>query len=249
MVSLSPEQKRAWIDEGAIFPLDLFDYEEATTLRKGIDELMKAHSTAITGLTIQLLNSNNVRLATGGPDFFENAARNEILLDYVAEVIGSEVNFLWGDVFYKKPGKFVLSWHTGRTAYPTLKSDGSGRRLFGHCVTAIVALERVSEQNGCVVFVPGSHKFTTAEVQKWQRSDPRKPETHFVVPPGYCATARPIELEIGQVALLSEAAIHGSGANLSQHVRPSLSLRYFSTQVMLDPDKLASGRYRPIRVR
>jgi len=235
---LTDAQLSAWKTDGTVCPLELLSRNEATELRKQFDYAIASQSPSPA-----ILNSRVADCLS-----FAYIARNKLLLDYVESLLGGEINYLWTDVFYKQPHDSIISWHTGRTFFPTVKTD-LAKAGQDACVTVVVALDDAYKDNGCVIVVPGTHLSTDDEVREWigcatQRTDHKR----LVFPQSICRAPIPLILRAGQMALLSERVIHGSDINSTNSVRPSISIRYCSPVVSPSP-RQPTGRYECIRVR
>jgi ectoine hydroxylase-related dioxygenase (phytanoyl-CoA dioxygenase family) len=249
MSQLRVDQLKTWQESGAIFPLDLFSAEEAHAVATEFSRLFEINSEAVhKGFSMHTLSSKTMCVTDLAYAPFYRIARNRTLVEYIATLIGPEIYFLWGTAFFKEPSRFVFPWHTGRTSFPTMKAHISGERLYGESVTAVIALDEATEENGCITFIAGSHKYTDAEVKNQiglqEGRRPRRSLDYINCP----LRPTPILLDPGQVALLSEATVHGSGRNLSSLTRRSLSLRFFSGNVKPSPEQVLTGLYRPIRI-
>lgn len=174
-----------------------------------------------------------------GPAVFTRILRNPAILDIAETLLGPEVSSSPIQHTRIKPPR-------GRVA--ALKTDSNVTRTGWHqdeavltdevdavnMLTVWVAITDATEDNGCMVCVPRSHRagldlamhcpgnaITTAEIFI--------PEAHIG------DTVQPMPVRRGGVVLLNQRTKHGSLDNLSDTLRWSFDLRY-------TPTGMASGR-------
>lgn len=139
------------------------------------------------------------------------------LLDLVSEVIGPDI-VLWASSVFCKPAAVGLEvpWHQDGQYWPIRPRA---------TVTVWIALDDVSVENGCMRFIPGSHRAGEFSHEVSERedlvlnnvlSDPRLD----------LSTACDIELEAGQVSLHDANLVHGSQPNRSGRRRAGFAIRY-----------------------
>lgn len=93
----------------------------------------------------------------------------------------------------------------------------------GTCMAAWIAVDKVDQQNGGMVVVPGSHKL---DVVCPEKSDPSKFfTTEHVEPPQGMHTV-PADMQPGDVLFFGGSVIHGSYPNTSDRFRRSLICHY-----------------------
>ena len=152
----------------------------------------------------------------GNPEWLDFARIPEIL-DMVEQLIGS--NFiLWGMTIFGKPAKTgkATPWHQDGDYYPIEPLE---------TLTAWISLDGSTPEQGCMRFIPGSHR------------DHRLYQHHFEHRDDYTlaqvidddqvdlSLARDIVLERGQLSLHDVYLVHGSEANHSDRRRMGLVLR------------------------
>ncbi len=97
----------------------------------------------------------------------------------------------------RPPGSALVPWHSGEELYePTL-------------ITALIYLEELTIDNGCVHLVIGSHLRPFAK--------PLRPSGDF---------RRPLPMPAGGVLLFNDCCFHGSDVNRGNGSRSSMTLGY-----------------------
>ncbi len=171
-----------------------------------------------------------------GPAVF-GILRNKKLLDVVESVIGPEISSSPVQQMRIKPPLAKLSenniahsgvgnttWHQDTVAVLPESNDTDQ-------LTVWVAVTDASEQNGCLVSIPGSH--LEGAHQHVEGAIPREPSVPESIINGRTGNALPVKR--GGVIIFHKQNIHCSLPNRSQQMRWSLDLRYH-------PVGQASGR-------
>jgi ectoine hydroxylase-related dioxygenase (phytanoyl-CoA dioxygenase family) len=157
---------------------------------------------------------------------FLNVARNEGILDMVAQVLGP--NFaLWNSSFFAKPsgnGKRT-PWHQDGEYWPI--------RPLATC-TVWIAVDASTPANGCLRVIRGSHK--DRRLRRHRTVDaPDVTLTQELLPDEYDERlAVDLELAPGQVSLHDVFLLHGSEANASDRPRRGMTLRFMPTTSVFD---------------
>ena len=135
---------------------------------------------------------------------YENVMRNSPMVDMVADLIGPDVKFHHCKINLKLPGSHtVVGYHQDFCYTPHTNDD---------IVTALLMLGDVTEDNGCLMVVPGSHRgplytlFDGATFTGFLDPDEeRKLKRREVAVTG----------KAGDVCLMHTRIVHGSVANES----------------------------------
>jgi ectoine hydroxylase-related dioxygenase (phytanoyl-CoA dioxygenase family) len=146
------------------------------------------------------------------------AARDPWVLDMVAQILGPDV-ILWITRILCKPpvrGREV-PWHQDGEYWPM--------RPLATC-SVWIAIDRVSTANGCMRFIPGSHK--RQELYRHHVSNRENLVLNLELDQDQFDESRAVnvELEPGQMSLHDVRLIHGSLANASGERRAALIMRY-----------------------
>ena len=152
--------------------------------------------------------------------FVDDLARTPAILDCVERILGRDI-LLWGSgCFVKAPrsGCYV-SWHQDLNYWGL---DGTGE------VTAWLALSASDESNGCMRFVPGSHRRgPVAHRDSFARDNLLSRGQELGVAVGD-DEAVPVCLAPGEISLHHGRMFHASGPNSSPGWRAGLALRYIA---------------------
>ncbi len=139
---------------------------------------------------------------------YRNAAFDAPMADMVAALIGPDVKFFHSKINLKQPGTATrVAYHQDLAYAPHTNED---------MVTALLLLDDMTLENGCLMVVPGSHR--QGQVSLW-RDDVF---TGQVAPEKEAQCGRdavPILGTAGNVCLMHGLALHGSEPNSSQRPR------------------------------
>jgi ectoine hydroxylase-related dioxygenase (phytanoyl-CoA dioxygenase family) len=159
--------------------------------------------------------------------FWVGLVADERLLDLVEGIIGPNIA-LFASHYICKPGGdgLPVAWHQDGSYWPLEPME---------VVTAWLAVDASTAENGCMRVVPGSHKGTIL---------PHKTvETRAVLPQGLDLTpeeedrAVDIELPPGGVSLHHPLLVHGSAPNFSPKRRCGLTIRYIPATTRITDQK------------
>lgn len=154
-------------------------------------------------------------MATG---FGLKFGRISAILDMVEQVIGHDIA-LWASGLFGKPAQHgkETPWHQDSAYWPI--------RPMATC-TVWIALDESSRENGCLRYVPGSHRAIGALPH--ERTDRADVTLNQLIRPklSWDERARYVELGPGQMSFHDAELIHGSAANRSPRRRAGVTLRY-----------------------
>lgn len=129
-------------------------------------------------------------------------------VDMVADLIGPDVKFHHCKINLKLSGaKTEVSYHQDFAYTPHTNSD---------IVTALLFLDDIDEENGCLTVVPGSHKgpmLSLFEGERFTGAVAADQEKQAL------AESIPCLGKAGSVCLMHTKLLHGSAANSSDHSR------------------------------
>ena len=217
MAVLSQDEIGRYHDEGLVVPSDRIPLETVEAMREKATALL-------------------VERPDMSPDFIPGLvevdsswveyARHPVILDCVESVIGTD--FLnWGSGFFGKPASHGLEtpWHQDGEYWPI--------KPLATC-TVWVALDPTTPENGCMQFVPGSHKEKKLLPHDLSENDDKTLERSLRNTSFAEANARDVLLEPGQLAIFDVYTIHGSRPNSSPHRRMGIAFRYMPTTSHFD---------------
>lgn len=213
---LTEEEMRQFREHGYVIPRFSLPAPLLQRLRAGVDGLLGS----VTNVAQEdLVNPHMLPAAEGAKQNpFMEAAQHPAILDMVEQVLGPDV-ILWITRVLCKPahkGREV-PWHQDGEYWPM--------RPLATC-SVWIALDPVSTANGCMRFIPGSHR--QQELYRHHVSDRENLVLNLELDQDQFdeSTAVNVELEPGQMSLHDVRLIHGSLANTSGARRAALILRY-----------------------
>jgi ectoine hydroxylase-related dioxygenase (phytanoyl-CoA dioxygenase family) len=229
---LSPDEIAHYREHGYVIPRARLPDALLTRLRAGLDALLARY----TDVAPEDLANPHMLPPTEGPEAnpFIAAARCPEVLDAVADVLGPDL-VLWITRVLCKPagtGREV-PWHQDGEYWPM--------RPLATC-SAWIAIDPVSTANGCMRFIPGSHR--RDELYRHHVSDRKDLVLNLELDQDQFDESRAVnvELEPGQFSLHDVRLIHGSAANTSGRRRAAFILRYMPASSHYDRTLVRKGR-------
>lgn len=212
---LNQTELRHYRDRGYVIPEYRLPGTVTDALRDACDRLIAADR----GTRPEHLMNPHLVPWPGGSNPFMEIARDAGILDRVEQLIGPDL-VLWVTRILCKPagdGQEV-PWHQDGQYWPI--------RPLGTC-SVWIALEAVDRGNGCMRFIPASHRREALYAHRTSTRD-NLVLNQEVIPEEFDANlAVDVALEPGQMSLHDVRMIHGSLANTSKRRRAGLILRYF----------------------
>lgn len=151
-----------------------------------------------------------------------NLLLNDRIVKIVSDLLGENI-IGWGSHFFcKLPGdRKKISWHQDASYWPFSKTN---------TVSCWLAIDDTKIENGCVEFIPGSHRFglVNYEMSKKEENNILNQTVHEIEKYG---DPIPIELNAGQISIHSDLLLHSSKPNTSKRRRCGLSLRYCTPDI------------------
>ncbi len=139
---------------------------------------------------------------------YEAVMRDSPMVDMVADLVGPNVKFHHSKINLKLPGANTeVGYHQDFPYTPHTNDD---------IVTALLMLDEVTEENGCLMVVPGSHRGPLLSLYQGERF------TGFIDPAEerrLRAKEVPATGSAGSVCLMHTRLVHGSAANRSPRPR------------------------------
>tara|TARA_Y100001935_G_scaffold205523_1_gene174447 strand:- start:415 stop:1179 length:765 start_codon:yes stop_codon:yes gene_type:complete len=157
---------------------------------------------------------------------FIEFCKNEIILNYVEQILGSDFA-LWNSSFFAKPAinGHATPWHQDGQYWPI--------RPLATC-TVWLAIDDANIENGCLRFIKGSHK-------------DKKIKNHIVNDNKNLTLNQELDeeeynendavnliLKRGQISLHDVYLVHGSEANKSSMARRAITMRFMPTSSVFD---------------
>ena len=204
--------------DGYLFPVDIMDAREAASYRGELESLEKRLEGQTVGNKAQL-NFPQVIFR-----FANEIVRHPNILDVVESMIGPDI-LVWGGTFFTKEPhtESYVSWHQDMRYWGLDDVDG--------LVSAWLALSPVTLANGCMRFVPGSHKGEMLEHNDTFNEDnflTRGQEAAVEIDEDALVYA---ELGPGQASFHHGKLLHASGPNRSDERRIGFAINYIAPHV------------------
>ncbi len=204
--------------QGIGYPLTAFDSAEVDDFLPRFVQLSERMSGW--SASPQILKSHLVSTWVAG------LVRNKRLLDVIEDLIGPNI-LCWNATFFPKPAgsEGYVGWHQDITYWGLEPAEG-------HVVTAWLAISDAREDNGCMFYLPGSHKQgmrSHRQVHQTQNMLLGEQEVHLS--DREQKQSIPVQLEPGQFSVHHSSLLHGSYGNVSDRPRIGLSINFMSSEV------------------
>ena len=211
---LSSEAVAKYKRDGYYFPIDILTPDEAGEYRKRLEDYEARSGGPLTGA----MRHKSHLLFT----WLDDLIRHPRILDAVEDVLGPDI-LCWSSSFFIKeprdPG--FVSWHQDSTYWGLSSPD---------VTTVWLAFTPANDVNGCMKFVPGTHKLQVAHRDTFNKDNllTRGQEIAVEVDEDKAVLA---ELKPGQASLHHVLLFHGSAPNRSNDRRIGFAIRYVPTYV------------------
>ncbi len=221
---LTPEQARAYSEEGGFVLADAFDAAEVAAVLAAIDPLEAEAEAALAATPDRAFSIARAGEIVFSPHLVARSealaafSRHTVFQQLTRELIGPDVRLYWDQLVYKKPGTAdEFPWHQDN-GYTFVRPQ--------QYLTCWVALTDATEANGCPWIVPGAHTRGTL-VHRWTDLGfecLQRPEG-----------AIPLEVRAGSIAVFSSLTPHRTGPNLTGSTRKAYILQYAPAGAVMYP--------------
>ena len=213
---LADDELQHYQDQGYVIPRYRLPRDLLERLRAGVDQVLATY----TDVAQEDLANPHMIPPTDGPRVnpFMEAARHPAILDMVEQVLGPDLVLWITRILCKPAGKGrEVPWHQDGEYWPM--------RPLATC-SAWIAIDPVSTRNGCMRFIPGSHK--RQELYRHHQTNRENLVLNLELDQDQFDESKAVnvELEAGQISLHDVRMIHGSLANTSGERRAALIMRY-----------------------
>ncbi|MEE2658030.1 MAG: phytanoyl-CoA dioxygenase family protein, partial [Candidatus Latescibacterota bacterium] len=147
-------------------------------------------------------------------EVYKKTLMNEKILEIVSQLVGTHALRTNGNKLNIKSGEFgsPVEWHQDWAFYPHTNDD---------LLAVGVAIDDMSEENGCLLVIPGSHKGKIYDHHLDGHFAGAVTEKDFDD-----AAAEKVELKAGGISIHHARALHGSLPNRSPNPRRLLLFQY-----------------------
>ncbi|MEM9556463.1 MAG: phytanoyl-CoA dioxygenase family protein [Acidobacteriota bacterium] len=226
---LGQDELEAFYRDGWLPPFDVFSRDEIRALGDLLLERRQQPSA-----TYGFVTDRDLHLEV--PELLAAMRRPEIV-DRAAQLLGPDLLCWRSQIFHKPPGAAEIQWHQASSYMledylePALVPPDRGP-LFQ--LTAWVAVDAATPDNGCLQFISGTHdRIRTLRFG----GDRRFYDVHFDLEFDRSLRSVLVPVKPGQVLLFTERMIHGSGANTIDRPRLAFNFRIVPDTVRVYPDK------------
>lgn len=227
---LSKDQIEFYRENGYIIIEDFLDSVEVQHWRQSVEEaLRERNGQKIPGKIVKVGEDDGIN---SDADYFKNVFDQvlnlwqtngkvkQLMLDerigkMATELSGADGIRVWHDqALIKRPWANPTSWHVDTPFW-----SFSDRRA----LSIWVALDDVTLENGCMFFIPGSHKETTLEAAVIGKNMGRIFESY---PQFKNAKSVPAVMKAGSCSFHNGLTIHGAHANMTSGFRRAMTCAF-----------------------
>jgi ectoine hydroxylase-related dioxygenase (phytanoyl-CoA dioxygenase family) len=234
--------KRFYDENGYLVVANALSDAELAGVRRRTDEMVADPLSAPTGVSIgregdTLADKSRPEAANAAvrgiafparfDPVFQEVARNPTLLELVRGLIGARVMLFRDQMLLKPPGGQAKPLHQDQSYFRVQPEDA--------LVTAWIALDPATVENGCMEYVPGSHRHGVFPIA----SDPDMP-VHHVPQTGGLSLPPPVACPVpaGSVIFHHGCTLHRSGVNQTATWRRALILHYATADARSEHPRL-----------
>lgn len=236
------EMKAFYEANGYLVVNDVFSADELEAIRAQIDALLADADHPPDGVTIgREGNTTADRTSADARNdairgaaflvrfipFFQGVARQQNLLSCARGLLGPRVKVFRDQALFKPPGGQAKPLHQDQSYFRVEPIDD--------LATAWIALDDATLDNGCMHYVPGSHRHGIFAVD----ADPERP-VHHVPRTGDLDLPSPVACPVpaGSVIFHHGCALHASAANHSDTWRRAIIFHYATTDARSQNESL-----------
>jgi hypothetical protein len=226
MAALSPDALQHYREDGLIVSPERLPEELLARMRGALDRLLDSRrEIPPESLICPHLPYGTAHDETAAQEWLA-LCTHPLILDKVEQLIGPDL-VLWGSQVFCKPAETgrEVPWHQDGQYWPI--------RPLATC-SAWIALDDVDAENGCMRFIPGSHR--SGSIYAHRVSERENIVLNQEVDPAHFdeGSARDDALRAGEFSLHDVFLIHGSRANRSKRRRAGFVIRYMPATSLFD---------------
>lgn len=231
------EQIAEFNERGFIVGPKVITDDQADALREGMFDVLEGRSQRKPELNRNLQGDESKQVVNQivniweADDRFEDLIYNEKLCSLAAQVVGHPTLRVWHDqIQYKPPHKGGMNdWHQDHPYWPIIQP--------ADLVSAWIALDDATPENGCMSMVPGSHKWGPHKggtVGTDRETFTPTPDLDQL-PEGIAIDIAENPVPKGHVSFHHCLTWHGSPANDSDRGRPAIAIHYMPGYTRYEP--------------
>ena len=239
---LTDEQVQSFRENGFLNYGRVLTDEQLAALRQSLDRVLAGKSEASPERIANIGGGDNsvvtqiVNVWESEPAFREHLS-NSVIVPLVAQLMGADTVRVWHDQMQLKPAHVggPTIWHQDHPYWPVIQP--------ADLVSAWVALEDATVENGAMSMVRRSHKWGVYGGDGTIGIDPvtyDPPYDPAFIPEGETVEIVPCEVKAGHVVFHHCRTWHGAPANHSEHPRPAIAVHYMPGHTRYEPQAGAS---------
>ena len=235
---LTDEQVQSFRRDGFLNYGRVLTDAQLAELREALDRVLNGRSAASPEAARNIGGGEDsvvtqvVNMWEAEPAFRRHLA-NPVIVPMVAQLMGADTVRVWHDQMQLKPPRIggPTLWHQDHPYWPIIQP--------ADLVSAWVALEDATVENGCMSMVPGSYQWGNCHAAKGEIGTNR--ETYgpdpdpSVVPPGAEVRTVACEVPAGGVVFHHCLCWHGAPPNKSDRPRPAIAVHYMPGWTRYEP--------------
>lgn len=241
---LSDKQIKEFDERGFLRGERVLSDEQVQKLRDELEQVMEGKSDKKPVLNRNMLDGGSeygttmsknetvvqiVNIWMASETFLEHA-KNEKICAEIAQLCETNELRIWHDQIQYKPPLTggPTNWHQDHPAWPIIQP--------ADLISAWVALDDATVENGCMWMVPESHKW--GDQSKYLASDDNFQPVHHEpqqLPQGAKVVAEPFEIKKGHVGYHHCLTWHGSPHNRSDKKRRAIAVHYMPGYTRYEP--------------
>jgi ectoine hydroxylase-related dioxygenase (phytanoyl-CoA dioxygenase family) len=213
-----PQTQRVWYQTaGYVGPFSILGTQELAEYQAKVErDLLCSYQSH--GKRVDSLHSRHLDI-----DWVYDVCAHPGIVGRVLSLIGDSILLYTSQFFVKEPGGGEIPWHQDRDY---LFVDQPLQT-----VCAWVALSHTTLYNGCLEFIPGSHKINFPHRTQ---SLPHLFNAVALFDKSTCAEPVSLSMKAGEVVLFHANILHKSRPNLTPERRIGLAARYVAPHVRID---------------
>ena len=161
--------------------------------------------------------------------FFQDIARSRNLLSLARGLLGGRVKVFRDQALFKPPGGQAKPPHQDQSYFRV--------EPMANLMTAWIALDDATIENGCMCYVPGSHTHGIFPITQ----DPERP-VHHIPDTGELQLPDPVPVPVsaGSVIFHHGCTLHNSGDNTTNTWRKAIIFHYSTSDAMSEKEEINS---------
>jgi hypothetical protein len=225
-VTMTEQELATYHEEGLVIPNFCLPKSLTERMRESLDKTIRDNPDIRPEMLMGMHIKKGYTDGVVGDAAWLEYALNPDILDLVEQVIGPDIVF-WGSQIICKPGGDgkAVPWHQDGEYWPI--------RPLATC-TVWVAIEDATPENGCMQYIPGSHKKQALLAHHLNNGEDMALNQQLDMGTYDESKAKDDTLKAGELSLHDIYLIHGSPVNRSNKRRAGFIIRYMPSTSHFD---------------